>query len=202
MTRFFLTASICLLLSVSALVGSADESVLDLSTLGLDGEAEGALTAALDERCTLIVQNHDPEDASGSGGWRLRCQGVADRFLGDGLSAMYQVAQLLPSPDHRWLAVVSVGEGHPILEIVDAQKLLRQQEYAVAHEINPYPGTLLADRWDGDALLISSDVALELGERRDRAASDPLLPETGEFRLVAGSWNVESAAGREEACHE
>lgn len=161
-----------------------------------------ALTAALDERCTLVVQNHDPESAPETGGWQLRCPGAADRPLGDGLSAMYQVAQLLPSPDHRWLAVVSVGEGHPILEIVDAQKLLLDQEYKVVHEINPYPGTLSADRWEGDALRISSDVALELGEARDRAAADPLLPETGEFRLVAGSWKVEPAAVREEACHE
>lgn len=92
---------------------------------------------------------------------RLRCDRQPAQTLVCDATALHQIDQVIPSADGHWLAVLSVGEGHPWLEIVDLPAL-RRGEYRAACSINPYPGVLSLDAWLGDALRIGSDVDLRL----------------------------------------
>ncbi|HZM28008.1 MAG TPA: hypothetical protein VFB89_11660 [Gemmatimonadales bacterium] len=103
---------------------------------------------------------------------------------------MYEVEELVVSPDKKWLAVVSVGEGHPALEVVDAQTLLLQRKYIPVHAIDPYPGTVSVTKWEGDSLLVTSDMPLHLSEG-SRLDPELMVLEQQEFRLFVGSWHVE-----------
>lgn len=76
------------------------------------------------------------------------------------LSSMIQVTDIKPSPNNKYLAIVSVGEGHPILDVVDLQALLLNQECKAITSINPYPGIINIDRWKEDKLVVTSSVLL------------------------------------------
>lgn len=104
---------------------------------------------------------------------RLRCDRQPAQTLVCDATALHQIDQLIPSADGHWLAVLSVGEGHPWLEIVDLPAL-RRGEYRAACSINPYPGVLSLDAWLGDALRIGSDVDLRLApeQRADSAGGE------------------------------
>ncbi len=93
----------------------------------------------------------------------------SNRLLGKDLSAMLQISQMEASPDGRYLAVVSVGEGHPILEVMDVPTLVRQQKVKNLVEINPYPGYLSIGRWRGNNLVIESDMLLTHGGMNERS---------------------------------
>lgn len=100
---------------------------------------------------------------------RLRCDRQPAQTLACDVAALHQIDQIIPSADGRWLAVLSVGEGHPWLEIVDLPAL-RRGEYRAACSVNPYPGVLSLDAWLGETLRIGSDVDLRL-DAEQRAAS-------------------------------
>ena len=103
--------------------------------------------------------------------------------LGENLSSFYQVDTLLPSPDGKYLAVTSVGEGHPMLEVVDLDVLRGQGKYTVLQELNPYPGVISIVHWDGSQLLLSSDVPLDEMKKGVDITADQLLPEDNRFSL-------------------
>ncbi len=92
-------------------------------------------------------------------------------------TAFHLVDSIKASPDGRYLAVMSVGEGHPIIEVVDLPQLLNQQQYTVLHSINPYPGVANIEGWQGAELQIASDILLT---HRDPVTGD--VPE--KFMLV------------------
>jgi hypothetical protein len=75
--------------------------------------------------------------------------------------------QVLLSPDEVYLAVVSVGEGHPILDICEMESIISAIENG-NHEvesfnINPYPGGISIVKWaDDQHLLLYSDMDLNL----------------------------------------
>jgi len=97
------------------------------------------------------------------------------RQLGTDLAEMSEICQLVASPESKWLAVVSVPEGHPILEIVDLPRLIDNGHYRVVQRIDPYPGTLSIDRWDRGCLLIESYMLLtRLGKNRRPLDEDGL----------------------------
>lgn len=68
------------------------------------------------------------------------------------------------SPDGRYLAVVSVGEGHPVLDVLDLARVL-----AGTHgdrsllTIDPYPGSIELAGWRGGCLRVRSDRPLAEG---------------------------------------
>ena len=95
---------------------------------------------------------------------RLRCAGRPAQTLACDATALHQIDQAIPSADGRWLALLTVGEGHPWLEIVDLPAL-RSGEYRAACSINPFPGVLSLDAWLGGALRIGSDVDARLETR-------------------------------------
>ena len=92
--------------------------------------------------------------------------------------AFFLVDSMKASPDGRYLAVMSVGEGHPVIEVVDLPQLLKQQQYTVLHSINPYPGVAYLERWQGTELHIASDMLL--------THRDPVTGDVPENFMLAG----------------
>jgi len=92
------------------------------------------------------------------------------------LDELYEIAI---SADNHWLAVSSVGEGHPILDVFDLTAVLADNDDDIAHpvaptaSINPYPGGIWINSWDGDKLIIQSDVPLETINKKNRRVDDP-----------------------------
>jgi len=103
--------------------------------------------------------------------------------LGENLSSFYQVDCFLASPDGKYLAVTSVGEGHPLLEVVDLEVLRKQGKYKVLQELNPYPGVISILHWDDSQLILSSDAPLDEMKKGLDITTDQLLPEDKPFSL-------------------
>jgi hypothetical protein len=103
--------------------------------------------------------------------------------LGKNLSSLWQVDSLLPSPDGKYLAVLSVGEGHPILEIVDLQTLRTQKKYMVLKELNPYPGIIYIQQWQPGQLIVESDMPLNLKKKNENFDLDQQLKEVKPFSI-------------------
>jgi hypothetical protein len=120
-------------------------------------------------QCALKV---DVRNDARAACWRAICDDNAPQELGCDLSALHLIDRISVSPDRRYLAVVSVGEGHPILEIVQLAPLLKPKEsrareankFVVKCSVNPYPGTLSFGAWEPNALRLRSDVNLTLPE--------------------------------------
>jgi hypothetical protein len=63
----------------------------------------------------------------------------------------------LISPSQQWLAIISVGEGHPIIDIVELPKFLQNNEPKTLLSINPFPGTIDLIKWRANQLVVESD---------------------------------------------
>jgi hypothetical protein len=169
-------------------------AVLILTPLAATASDEAPESPPLVERvspkCQISVRNRSD---FGGACWFLACDSKKARKLGCELAAMSVVGAVSASPDRRWLAVVSAGEGHPFLEIVDLRRLAGGRGYRAALTINPYPGTINPVRWTNDALLVESDMPLpEMPIPVEDAVSrmtDP--PRT--FRIQVGTWKVSPA---------
>lgn len=91
-----------------------------------------------------------------------RPDGTVEKLRGPS-TALARVAEVRRSPSGAWLAVISVGEGHPILDVFDAAAVLRGEAAEPLATINPYPGTISIAGWSDDgALLVESDAMLTL----------------------------------------
>ncbi len=147
---------------------------------------ESEIVEAIGRQQKLLIVNTDsPEGAY----WYLVGKG-RDRFLGTGLSCLHNVESVEASPDLRFLAVLSSGEGHPMLEVVDLPTLRQQANYLVLHEIDPYPGSVADKGWQDGALRLDSDIALTYREDGGRVPSVLLLPESAEFALDPDSGHI------------
>lgn len=85
---------------------------------------------------------------------------------------MSEVVEISISPDDRYLAMITVGEGHPILQVFELAKILTEEEDGgetrpVPHllSINPYPGTIGLAGWRKGSLKLLSDIPLDQTER-------------------------------------
>jgi hypothetical protein len=156
---------------------------------------EEAVRAPLVERvspkCQISVQNRSD---FGGACWSLACDSKKTRKLGCELAAMSTVGVVSASPDRRWLAVISAGEGHPFLEIVDLGRLVRDRGYRALLTINPYPGTINLVRWSSDALIVESDMPLTEMPIPLEEAESRMIDPPGTFRIRIGTWKVESSA--------
>jgi hypothetical protein len=152
---------------------------------------DGVLTARVSAGCDLLVQDKGLESETC---WSLACESRKAVDLGCDLSALHQVAALSPSPDGRWLGVVSVGEGHPFLEVVDLESLLAGRGYKALTTINPYPGTINIQGWTDSALLVTSDMPLpELPlADGDGDIAGRMLPSQQVFALELGTWKAQA----------
>ncbi len=114
------------------------------------------MTERLSDHCELVVRVGE----DGESCWSDVCASEKSVQLGCDLSAMRQVVTVSASPDRKWLAVLSVGEGHPMLEVVALDALTEQHDYRVMTTINPYPGTIGLTDWQDGELRIVSDMPL------------------------------------------
>jgi hypothetical protein len=148
------------------------------------------------DSCTLQIDvRRDERPAC----WRLQCQSKAKtksvRKLGCGFSALHQITEVLVAPKADYLAVASVGEGHPIVEIVPLNALINKGKYVAKCELNPYPGTIAPSRWHGRVLLFQSDVDLALKDTEQRANS--MTENILEYRVDAENCEVQMIATTE-----
>lgn len=122
--------------------------------------------------------------------WFLR-EGDLERPLPAPPVALFPVT-LLPSPNGRHLAVVSVGEGHPVLDILDATRAA-----AGTHGdrsllfVDPYPGTIELVGWRGGRLLVRSDRPLADGlDASGRAPGGDVAASTSLFGIDAATGEI------------
>ncbi|WP_124328690.1 hypothetical protein [Desulfonema ishimotonii] len=87
---------------------------------------------------------------------------------------MHHVDVIRASPDEKYLAVSSVGEGHPVIHVLSLPDLLADQEDAVLYAINPYPGNAGIVGWKGNHLHIESDILLTHGTGEEAYLSEAL----------------------------
>jgi len=151
---------------------------------------KGVLLQSIGDEELLCVIN--TEDETGAHWFILKDMGRS-REIGSNLSCLHQVHQILPSPDNKHLAVLSVGEGHPILEVIDLEKLRLQSKYVVLQEIDPYPGTVSIDRWDGSYLIVNSNVPLTQRKEDGRVDPDHILPKDETFSLDVATGEIKSS---------
>lgn len=174
--QIFRGALLAVLVHASALGATAD-SMLDDSPL---------VTRVSDAAQVLVWDRGFSSGAC----WFLAYDSDQVVDLGCGLAGMHQVSAVVPSPDRRWLAVLSAGEGHPLLEIVDLQDLLIGQGYRVVTEINPYPGTINVMRWTKDSLIVTSDMALHQFPLPDGDPTTYMFSAQRRFALEVDTWQV------------
>ena len=145
-----------------------------LMTLMLSGLANAALADAtvptlradLSPRCALEV---DVRKDDQPGCWRIDCVDAVPRELGCDATALHQVVDVQIAPDQQWMAVTSVGEGHPMLELVALPEFLAGKPYRALCTINPYPGTVYFERWEAGKPRVISDVDLTVESVEARA---------------------------------
>ena len=107
-------------------------------------------------------------------------------------AGLHSVQKLSVSPDDKMLAVVTVGEGHPYLEVFDLTAILSTRDgdtdisVTPLQAIDPYPGGIIVLGWKGEELLVSSDMPLHQLDKAERRAP-ALDPMPGESQY---SWHV------------
>jgi len=144
---------------VTALVGVT----LAVSTIAPEPELEPRdptrITTMFAGGCRLNVDiRRDERPAC----WQWVCPGKSSRQLACDVTAMHQVVGVTRDREQRWLAVTSVGEGHPFLEIVAVAPLIEDQRYEARCTVNPYPGTLGEAVWQHGVLRFETDVDLSI----------------------------------------
>ena len=98
-------------------------------------------------------------------------------------SCFHAVHLVSISPDDKILAVISVGEGHPYLEVFDLNGILttRDSENDLPVKpllaIDPYPGNVWVEGWEKDKIVLSSDMPLDRLDKTERRSPvpDPML---------------------------
>ena len=152
-----------------------------------DLQAKGVLLQSIGDEELLCVIN--TEDETGAHWFILKDMGRS-REIGSNLSCLHLVDHILPSPDNRYLAVLSVGEGHPMAEVIDLEKLRLQSKYVVVQEIDPYPGTVSIERWDGAYLIVNSNVPLTQRRENGRVDRELILPKDEAFSLDVATGEI------------
>jgi hypothetical protein len=152
---------------------------------------KGVLLQSIGNEELLCVIN--TEDENGAHWFILKDMGRS-REIGSNLSCLHQVHQILPSLDHRYLAVLSVGEGHPMVEVIELEKLRLQSKYVVLQEIDPYPGIVSIDRWEGSYLIVYSNVPLTQRKEDGRVDPDLILPKDEAFSLDVATGEIKSSS--------
>ena len=152
-----------------------------------DLQDKGVLLHSIGNEELLCVINTESENGAY---WFILKDMGRSREIGSNLSCLYQVDHILPSPDNRYLAVLSVGEGHPIAEVIDLEKLRLQSKYVVVQEIDPYPGTVSIERWDGAYLIVNSNVPLTQRRENGRVDRELILPKDEAFSLDVATGEI------------
>lgn len=98
------------------------------------------------------------------------------------------------SPDDKFMAVTSVGEGHAYLDIFDLVSILASRDSENDLCINPllslapYPGYVSVKKWEDDNLVLQSDMDLHLLNKKTRRPPYYLAPDTAKPKQF--HWNI------------
>ncbi len=135
--------------------------------------------------CVVNTSNEGPQwFLLSSGNWQL------NQRIGSISADLMLISDIEASPDGKSLAVLSVGEGHPILEVIDLPLLLQKKSYRVLHKIDPYPGTIEIRSWEDNIWLhIASDMVLTGTDKTSGRVSSELAlswQETFALNTVTG----------------
>jgi hypothetical protein len=149
--------------------------------------------------CVINTQNVGPQ-------WfLLNTFGVGvNEQLGTISASLQNITQIKASPEGQYLAVISVGEGHPLLEVIDLPQLLQQKTYHVFQTLDPYPGFVEIQEWKGNQLHVKSDMLLtELDRQTGRVPSEYALSwqETFAVNPVSGAITGISEGAKNPAEH-
>lgn len=104
----------------------------------------------------LCVENRGMQESR----WFVKINPGKIREIAPPAVAMHYVSELKAAPSGDFLAVVSVGEGHPILELFSLPAVLEGFAQEALLEINPYPGSVSLEYWENGKLVIASDSEL------------------------------------------
>lgn len=141
------------------------------------------ITAKVGDSAELLVINL----ADRSSHWYVVGGEGGNRMLGTDFAGFQFIGELAASADYQYLAVISVGEGHPLLEVVDLQLWLQQGVYQVLHELNPYPGNFELQGWQGHTIEFASTAELEYSGAARSSSSEPLAEAIQyQFDVVSG----------------
>lgn len=145
------------------------------------GPGHGVLLEPLPSGEALLVINTNDE---GGTRWFLLGGSISEnRQLGADLTAMHQVCGLLPSPDGKYLAALSVAEGAVILEVVDLPTLVKTGKFVVRRTVNPFPGLVGAGSWQDGRFVFESNLPLHLPLGSGTWPTCLLLPDHERFAL-------------------
>jgi hypothetical protein len=79
-------------------------------------------------------------------------------------NSLLMVSGVALSPKQKYLAVVSVGEGHPHLEfflfneVIDIEETNNEEPAKLLFDINPYPGYISIVKWtDDNNIIVETD---------------------------------------------
>lgn len=107
-------------------------------------------------------------------------------------SCQQSVEELSVSPDDKMLAVISVGEGHPCLDVFELKAILTpgdgDEDMLVKplRTIDPYPGGIMIVGWRKGELDVVSDVPLDRLDKKERRA--PVLEPMPDFKRFL--WHI------------
>lgn len=143
-------------------------------------------------------------NSSNAGPQWFLLKGEGNQHIGSISPGFNIIASLRASENGQYLAVLSIGEGHPIIDVIDANQLLLKKTYQVVQHIDPYPGTILLDTWHGTLLQVKSDMMLtERDSKTGRVPSDMNLSwqETFSINVATGQISGVSDGAKNPAEH-
>lgn len=149
--------------------------------------------------CVINTQNEGPQ-------WFLLntfVSGVNEQ-LGAISDGPRNISGIKASPDGQYLAVISSGEGHPLLEVVDLPQLLGQKTYQAFQTLDPSPGFIEIQEWKGNQLYVKSDILLTEMDRETGKVPDEYAlswQETFALNPVSGAITGVSEGAKNPAEH-
>jgi hypothetical protein len=149
-------------------------------------EVIGALSVRLTGERALTIAGSEREGAQ----WFIQ-EGSRSRPLPPPPVTLFPSTILL-SPDGRYLAVLSVGEGHPVLDILDLDRLLQGTHGDRSlFFVDPYPGAVELVGWEGSRLKVTSDRPLAGGlDASGRAAGMDVSPTATRYGIDVASGEI------------
>jgi hypothetical protein len=145
-------------------------------------------TLFLDERPARVDEILCYVDAllvSDPGNWWLLKKtpsGVESNRIGRNSYWGYSIDDFVPSPDGKYLAVLSSREGAPFIQVVDLVEFVRKKNMKSVGELGPGPGASLKG-WKGSTLEVSSSLFI-IGYGTELLGTD----------AEVFSWNVRTGA--------
>jgi hypothetical protein len=106
------------------------------------------------------VDAFDYEEPTARGNWWLLSttrSGVRGTRIGRNRFEGYAIGDFLPSPDGKYLAVLSYAEGAPSIEVVDLVEFVRRKTFKPVRSLPVGLGTVSLKAWSGGALQVASD---------------------------------------------